>query len=878
MNVGGQEITIGPNIVRRLGVLRDLIRVNDPSKPHEEGTSDEASSDTDEEEHGLPLFFDDRTGIVYIESCPHDFKMLLHFLRRGEASLEFIEQHMAYSEFLKLFKIYRINETEVKRCYYCMSVYDEVVNAYQPCLRHPGQPIMTFKCAPYWSCCNQPCLGLVDSYGRARSAHGCTNGQHEADDETLQDLLDGSYEKHVERMATMNILNDPNFVKSEAYQHCKLGLSALPHQCRRCPFRPNQKKAKEQARKCAKDARAALPPCQTAPTPEGVEFVPPCATDACPLGKACGEPSPSPCDGCPNNDGGGGCGSGGGCEPVEEEQCCGGSGDPLGGGLPSQAAPRKGAAACADGTPGCCQTEGDWSCGEEAKTLQGRTNPVVTPVVTVECGSDCLIKQENLLRTYHLLKNTGLTAQAQALLSTETTHALKCNPNCGGISAWKSMMREVQELGSVEDCILKSACKHSDCGDSRQCSNQCPVKEMASGLRTACGTNPSKFFGLAPPDQHVTQTFGTKTLDVTNLQQVDSVLNTWETIAEADGSLCLYDMMPATDEDAVRSCPERDQERMRARLRDQKENSATAQELEDKHGKASTYKTKLCPLNRLGRCKKTAEDCRFAHSHLDRRHTEDVFKTQLCAFWKRGKCRAGGLCRHAHGEDDLRRAVRNQAESENPPHMGNQQKPNTIISREGPKAVRNQGRAGTRDTRDDDSTPTPMSPKGGNNRGNNRKPIAHALPNDLNKSPQNVTAPRNGSRRNLSNSSYQENERNVVADTPAAAWTNQEPSAGYMEPSVYPSAYPSEPYAPQNGYFDPFAVKSTSFSHGVSNLDAGTDAWDYISEVPDSFDPYPQPRRRSSNASIAQRSFQDDPYQNSFEGDMFHFSDRKSVV
>eukprot|EP01055_Gregarina_sp_Pseudo9_P005845 Gregarina_sp_Pseudo_9__5844@NODE_8_length_7001_cov_28_146941_g6_i0_p1_GENE_NODE_8_length_7001_cov_28_146941_g6_i0NODE_8_length_7001_cov_28_146941_g6_i0_p1_ORF_typecomplete_len854_score229_61zfCCCH/PF00642_24/6e03zfCCCH/PF00642_24/1_6e05zfCCCH/PF00642_24/2_3e07Torus/PF16131_5/4_2e03Torus/PF16131_5/9_8e05Torus/PF16131_5/0_022zfCCCH_3/PF15663_5/3_9e03zfCCCH_3/PF15663_5/2_8e06zfCCCH_4/PF18044_1/0_36zfCCCH_4/PF18044_1/0_0024zf_CCCH_4/PF18345_1/1_2e04zf_CCCH_4/PF18345_1/1_9zf_CCCH_4/PF18345_1/0_031_NO len=78
-------------------------------------------------------------------------------------------------------------------------------------------------------------------------------------------------------------------------------------------------------------------------------------------------------------------------------------------------------------------------------------------------------------------------------------------------------------------------------------------------------------------------------------------------------------------------------------------------EEDNKSETTSQYaKTRMCLQFRLGQCKRGAENCKFAHSLLELRATQDVYKTKLCAFWMVGNCKAGPACRHAHGEEELR--------------------------------------------------------------------------------------------------------------------------------------------------------------------------------------------------------------------------------
>ncbi|KAL8448569.1 hypothetical protein Emag_003884 [Eimeria magna] len=63
------------------------------------------------------------------------------------------------------------------------------------------------------------------------------------------------------------------------------------------------------------------------------------------------------------------------------------------------------------------------------------------------------------------------------------------------------------------------------------------------------------------------------------------------------------------------------------------------------------FKTRMCHLFKNGLCHQ------FAHALHELRATADLYKTGLCVFWASGFCKAGSLCRHAHGEAEVRRKV-----------------------------------------------------------------------------------------------------------------------------------------------------------------------------------------------------------------------------
>uniref|UniRef100_A0A0G4G4N0 C3H1-type domain-containing protein n=1 Tax=Chromera velia CCMP2878 TaxID=1169474 RepID=A0A0G4G4N0_9ALVE len=65
-------------------------------------------------------------------------------------------------------------------------------------------------------------------------------------------------------------------------------------------------------------------------------------------------------------------------------------------------------------------------------------------------------------------------------------------------------------------------------------------------------------------------------------------------------------------------------------------------------------KTKICRDFRLGRCP-NGKNCNFAHGVEELKATDDYYKTTMCRFWAQGLgCEEGALCRHAHGDAELR--------------------------------------------------------------------------------------------------------------------------------------------------------------------------------------------------------------------------------
>lgn len=67
------------------------------------------------------------------------------------------------------------------------------------------------------------------------------------------------------------------------------------------------------------------------------------------------------------------------------------------------------------------------------------------------------------------------------------------------------------------------------------------------------------------------------------------------------------------------------------------------------------FKTRMCQMYKNGLCHQTSRRCKFAHALRELRSTSDLYKTGLCAFWASGFCKAGSLCRHAHGEGEMRK-------------------------------------------------------------------------------------------------------------------------------------------------------------------------------------------------------------------------------
>lgn len=63
-------------------------------------------------------------------------------------------------------------------------------------------------------------------------------------------------------------------------------------------------------------------------------------------------------------------------------------------------------------------------------------------------------------------------------------------------------------------------------------------------------------------------------------------------------------------------------------------------------------KTRLCENYIKGICRET--NCKWAHGRHELRFTDDFYKTSLCKYWLNSVCYAGPLCRHAHGDAELR--------------------------------------------------------------------------------------------------------------------------------------------------------------------------------------------------------------------------------
>ncbi|KAL8447678.1 hypothetical protein Emag_004288 [Eimeria magna] len=77
-----------------------------------------------------------------------------------------------------------------------------------------------------------------------------------------------------------------------------------------------------------------------------------------------------------------------------------------------------------------------------------------------------------------------------------------------------------------------------------------------------------------------------------------------------------------------------------------------AHNLDELQKKLELRKTSLCKYWMKGKCEN--EDCSFAHGEDELQSTAGVFKTTICKYWRQGCCHSGQLCRHAHGEADLR--------------------------------------------------------------------------------------------------------------------------------------------------------------------------------------------------------------------------------
>jgi hypothetical protein len=70
--------------------------------------------------------------------------------------------------------------------------------------------------------------------------------------------------------------------------------------------------------------------------------------------------------------------------------------------------------------------------------------------------------------------------------------------------------------------------------------------------------------------------------------------------------------------------------------------------------------TAMCrTMAETGRCDRPG--CLYAHSHENLRATDNFYKTTMCSFFRCGRCRLGALCRHAHSESELRKALQAKA-------------------------------------------------------------------------------------------------------------------------------------------------------------------------------------------------------------------------
>ena len=78
--------------------------------------------------------------------------------------------------------------------------------------------------------------------------------------------------------------------------------------------------------------------------------------------------------------------------------------------------------------------------------------------------------------------------------------------------------------------------------------------------------------------------------------------------------------------------------------------------------KPDLRKTAICQQWQQGLC--NDEDCNYAHGECELIPGE-LFKTGLCNYFAtKGKCRKGDLCRHAHGEAEIRGSPSTPPEAE----------------------------------------------------------------------------------------------------------------------------------------------------------------------------------------------------------------------
>ena len=66
------------------------------------------------------------------------------------------------------------------------------------------------------------------------------------------------------------------------------------------------------------------------------------------------------------------------------------------------------------------------------------------------------------------------------------------------------------------------------------------------------------------------------------------------------------------------------------------------------------YKTKLCPVVKIGAECSRGIRCHFAHSHDELRSKPNLSKTKICENFAKGNCDMGDNCNYAHSELELR--------------------------------------------------------------------------------------------------------------------------------------------------------------------------------------------------------------------------------
>ena len=211
INVGGTSFTVGRRVLEKCWLLsalavehgmlsRDRVPEFVYVCPYCGSRSTDFASSTGRRSRLCDCFLPLETtpdGDIFLEYDPSDFSALLTFIRRGVLG-DVACGDSSWSKITTIANFLGLT-SQPKRCYHCLCVYDEGLNANSPCLRHNGSPEPRSKTDSrcVWSCCQKPCY-LQSAFGSVVPASGCIRSAHQSDEDILSVLIQDDMRKGID--------------------------------------------------------------------------------------------------------------------------------------------------------------------------------------------------------------------------------------------------------------------------------------------------------------------------------------------------------------------------------------------------------------------------------------------------------------------------------------------------------------------------------------------------------------------------------------------------------------------------------------------------------------------------------------------------------